>query len=96
MLVLLLAIIIFVYLLIPKYRHPLVFHDFVTPEERHYIIEQARDKLKPSTVSRDKLIKKNVRQSETAWLSLEDPVIRRIVDKCLAMTDRPIDNCENL
>jgi len=96
MLILLLAIIIFVYVLIPKYRYPRVFHDFVSPEERHYIIEQARDKLKPSTVSKDKLVKKNVRQSETAWLSLEDPVIRRIVDKCVATIDRPIDNCENL
>jgi hypothetical protein len=51
MLVLLLAVIIIVYLLIPKYRHPLIFHNFVTPEERHHIIEKARKELKPSTVS---------------------------------------------
>jgi hypothetical protein len=91
MLVLLLAVIIIVYLLIPKYRHPLIFHNFVTPEERHHIIEKARKELKPSTVSIDKLIKTNVRQSETAWLSLKDPIVRAVVDRCLAMTDRPID-----
>lgn len=96
MLVLLLAIIIVVYLIIPKYRHPLVFHDFVSPEERHHIIEKARKELKPSTVSIDKVVKPNVRQSETAWLSLDDPVVRKIAERCLAMTDRPIDNCENL
>lgn len=83
-------------MLMPRYRHPIVFHNFITKKERHYIMEKARDKLQPSTVSVDKIVKPNVRQSETAWLSLEDPVIRKIANRCLAMTDRPIENCENL
>lgn len=95
-LILLCTVIILVYLIIPKYRHPLLFHNFVSPDERHYIMDKARKVLKPSTVSTDNTIKRDVRQSETAWLSLEDPKVRAIVERCLAMTDRPIDNCENL
>jgi len=96
MLVILLVIIFAVYLLIPRYTPPIVFNDFVSSEERRYIMEKAKDKLQPSTVSMNRVVKSNVRQSETAWLSLDDPVIRKIVNRCLAMTDRSIDNCENL
>lgn len=99
MLIVLLVIILLtaIWYFMPVYRDPIVFHDFITPAERHYIMDKARDKLKPSTVSANKILEPNVRQSETAWLSLKDPIVRKITERCLAMTgDTPIENCEEL
>jgi prolyl 4-hydroxylase len=52
--------------------------------------------MKPSTVSENKNIDTNIRKSDTAWLSLNDPVVRRVTERCIAMTDRPLGNCEKL
>ena len=42
----------------------------------------------------DKDIDTNIRHSETAWLSLKDPTVRKIAHRCLAIVDKPIANCE--
>jgi prolyl 4-hydroxylase len=38
----------------------------------------------------------NIRQSETAWIGGEDPVVRKLMDRCLEYVDRPVENCEKL
>jgi prolyl 4-hydroxylase len=38
----------------------------------------------------------NIRKSETAWLSREDPVIDAVIHRCLQYIDRPVENCEQL
>jgi prolyl 4-hydroxylase len=94
--VLLLFLIVLVIYLLPVYPEPVVFHEFLTPYERNYIIKKAEDKLTPSTVSKTKELVESVRKSETAWLSHEDPVVMGVIEKCLKYTDRPIRNCEML
>lgn len=92
----LLALIILIIYLIPRYIEPVVIKDIISKDERDYIINQAKDKLQPSEISTEKEVDSSVRKSETAWLDLDDPVISRIVDRCLKFTDRPKENCENL
>jgi hypothetical protein len=92
----LLALLILVIYLIPVYIEPTVVKNIITKEERNHIIDQARSKLQPSEISTEKEVDSSVRKSETAWLDLDDPVISRVVDRCLKFTDRPKENCENL
>ncbi|AUT19074.1 hypothetical protein DSLPV1_103 [Dishui lake phycodnavirus 1] len=93
---LLLATIIFVIMLIPRYREPVVYPSAVTPEECKYIMNKARDKLKPSTVALSSVEDLKVRQSETAWLDTDDVVINRVCRRLLRECDRPFENCEQL
>jgi predicted 2-oxoglutarate/Fe(II)-dependent dioxygenase YbiX len=94
--ILLLFLILLVVFLLPVYQKPRVFHNFLTPEERNHIMTKAEKELKPSTVSSEKILDDSIRKSETAWLSREDPVVDKIIHRCLGYTDRPVDNCEKL
>ena len=82
--------------MLPVYPRPKVYHNFVTPEERKYIIEQSEKELKASLVSEDRYIDDSVRKSETAWLGRDDPIVRNVMERCLEYTDRPLANCEKL
>ena len=93
------VLIIFIYMLIPTYRKPKVYHDFITDEEREHIMKVARDKLKTSTVEEgvNRRIDNKVRVSETAFLSpKDDPIVERVMRRCLKKCDRPLKNCEKL
>ena len=94
--ILVLFLILLVIYLLPVYQRPRIYHNFITPEERKYIIESAKKELSPSVVSEDRYIDDSVRKSETAWLSREDPIVENIMMRCLKHTDRPLQNCEKL
>jgi prolyl 4-hydroxylase len=96
MIILLLVIILLVVYLIPTYVEPRVVRGLITDEERAHIIQKAEKKLDVSTVAENRVVDKKVRDSETAWLDASDPVVKRVMDKCVALTDRPITNCEHL
>ena len=76
----------------PKYRQPEKIHSVLTDEECEYIKKKATPLLSKSTLSDDKHIDMDIRDSETAWLGKEDPkihdIIHRFVDEC--------DTCESL
>ena len=93
---LLLALILLVIYLIPTYTEPTVIKGITTKEEREHIIKEASGKLKTSTVSENFKVDENIRKSETAWLDLEDPVVNRVVRRCMKLMDRPMQNCEKL
>ena len=78
----------------PTYIKPRVIPDFITEDERKYIMDKARPKLQASTVDKNFRVDPNVRVSETAWLDLDDPVVQNVVRRCLKLTDRPMTNCE--
>lgn len=96
MIVLLLAVILILLYLIPTYREPQVIPNFLTEDERRHIMKKAEQKLHVSTVAEDRKIDKDVRDSETAWLDTSDPIVRRVMEKCVSLTDRPLTNCEHL
>ena len=96
MIVLLLVIILLVVYLIPTYVEPRIVRGLITEDERTHIIQKAEKKLEVSTVAKNRVVDKKVRDSETAWLDVSDPVVKCVMDKCVALTDRPITNCEHL
>ena len=96
MIVLLLALVLILLYLIPTYREPQVIPNFLTEDERRHIVTKAEQKLHVSTVAEDRKIDKDVRDSETAWLDPSDPIVRRVMEKCVSLTDRPLTNCEHL
>ena len=96
MVVLLLALVLILLYLIPTYREPQVIPNFLTEDERRHIVTKAEQKLHVSTVAEDRKIDKDVRDSETAWLDPSDPIVRRVMEKCVSLTDRPLTNCEHL
>ena len=95
MVILLFLIILLVYLL-PTYHNPVVIENFLSEKECIHIKQEAKSKLQASTVDKDRRVDEQIRKSETAWLSTEDPIIRSVVERCVSRTDRPIENCEQL
>jgi prolyl 4-hydroxylase len=73
-----------------------VIENFLSENERIHIKQEAKSKLQVSTVDKDRRVDEQIRKSETAWLSTEDPIVRRVVERCVSRTDRPIENCEQL
>jgi len=94
--IILLFILFLVWYLIPTYQKPIVIPNFISDEEIEHIKKEAESKLSTSTVSMDNTIDKTTRESETAWLELEDPVVNRVTQRCVNLTDRPHKNCEKL
>ena len=95
MVILLFLIVLLAYLL-PTYPKPVVIENFLSENERIHIKQEAKSKLQVSTVDKDRRVDEQIRKSETAWLSTEDPIVRRVVERCVSRTDRPIENCEQL
>jgi prolyl 4-hydroxylase len=65
----------------------------LTPDECRYIIDRAEP-----TFSRSVTVdgKDQTRTSETAWLSKEDPVARKILMKACELTGKTFENCEDI
>ena len=81
---------------IPKYKKPRVIPNFVSEEEIEHIKRNSENKFHRSTVSINKNVDKNVRDSYTAWLDLNDPIINRVAERCVNITGKRIINCEKL
>ena len=94
--ILLIFIIILIWYLIPVYQKPRVIPNFISDEEINHIKKEAESKFSISTVAANRTIDKTIRDSETAWLDLEDPVVNRVAERCVSLTDRPLKNCERL
>ena len=90
------SLILFVCLLLPTYRRPRRLSGVLTDDECEHIKKQAAPKFTPSTVGGHHQVNTHVRQSETAWLGRDDPVVARLIDRCLKHVDRPKGNCEKL
>jgi hypothetical protein len=96
MMLLVLSIIVLVVYLLPRYQEPRVIPNFLTDDERRHIVTKAENKLHVSTVAEDRKVDTKVRDSETAWLDFDDPVVKRVAERCVALTDRPLTNSEYL
>ena len=92
----LLFILFLIWYLIPTYQKPRVIPNFISDEEIEHIKKEAESRLSTSTVSMDITIDKTTRDSETAWLDFEDPIVNRVIQRSVNLTDRPRKNCEKL
>lgn len=96
MMLLVLCLALLVIYLVPRYQEPRVIPEFLSDDERNHIMKKAEKKLNVSTVAVDGKVNRDIRVSETAWLELDDPIVRRVAERCVSLTDRPLGNCENL
>jgi len=94
--ILLIFIIVLVWYLIPVYQKPRVIPNFISDEEIEHIKKEAESRFSTSTIDENKTIDKTQRDSDTAWLDLEDPIVNRVAERCVSLTDRPLKNCEKL
>ena len=95
-LLILLSLLILGVLLRPVYHEPRVYKGFIPHETCDYIMKQSNERLRPSTISRDKVVDPSIRKSDTAWLGPEDDTVRNVMESCISVTDRPLRNCEKL
>ena len=81
-----------------EYVEPEIIQDLLTNDQIEYIIEKSNSRFENSTVVAGKgvALNKNARDSETAWLSKNDPMVRVIMEKVCRITNKSIDNCEDL
>tara|TARA_B110000285_G_scaffold42799_1_gene47512 strand:+ start:1153 stop:1815 length:663 start_codon:yes stop_codon:yes gene_type:complete len=94
--ILLLFIILIVIYLLPKYPKPRMIQNFLSDDERKYLMKEAEKNMETSTVTNGKKVDETVRKSQTAWLTKDDPIVRNVMERCLEYTDRPLTNCEKL
>lgn len=91
------SFLLIIWFFIPMYEKPRVLKNVLSEDECKHIQDIASKKLQTSTVSMSRDIDKSIRKSETAWLKAsEDPVVDKLIRKCVSMTDRPLRNCEDL
>tara|TARA_A100001015_G_scaffold138285_1_gene153251 strand:- start:360 stop:1061 length:702 start_codon:yes stop_codon:yes gene_type:complete len=77
-----------------EYQEPQLFTNFINEEESKHIL-----KISEPLFSESKLVTggtDNVRKSETAWLSKDDPVINSIIQKVCNITKIPFENAEKM
>ena len=95
--ILFISFLLIIWFFIPIYENPRVLKSVLSEDECKHIRDIASKKLQTSTVSMDRDTDESVRKSETAWLKAsEDPIVDKLIRKCVSMTDRPLRNCEDL
>ena len=78
-----------------SWDEPVVVDSVLTTNECKYIIKKAESLFTPSTVVGVEGTDPS-RTSDTAWISKNDPVARKIFEKASDLTGKPIDCCEDL
>lgn len=76
------------------YRRPTLHKQFITDKECTYLRECAEPLFKESKLVSGHM--KNVRKSETAWLSKKDPVVAQVIGRVCALCDIPISHAEKM
>ena len=92
------ALIALMYLPRKSYIEPVLYRNFITEEEQEYILEKSKDSFSESTVVGEggNIKQSNIRQSETAWVPKDDPVIKNIYERALEKTGLLFENAEDL
>ena len=95
--ILFVSFLLIIWFFIPIYEKPRVLKNVLSEDECEHIKKIAEPELKPSTIGGNFTINNSERKSETAWIrASEDPIVDKLIRKCVSMTDRPFANCEDL
>ena len=95
--ILFVSFLLIIWFFIPIYEKPRVLKNVLSKQECDHIRKIAEPNLQPSTIGGDYEINNSERKSETAWLKAsEDPIVDKLIRKCISTTDRPFANCEDL
>ena len=91
------SIIFIILRFLPKYREPIIVPNVLSEKECEHIKEISKKELSASTVSMERELDNSVRKSKTAWIHKgTDPVVDTIIERCIKMTDKKVENCESL
>jgi len=74
---------------------PILVQNIITPDECKKIIEMAEPNFVRSTVVAESAVHQS-RTSDTAWISKENPIVRKIFEKATELTGKPFENCEDM
>lgn len=77
-----------------EYELPRIYENFVTDNEINHILKTATPKFRESKLVSG--FSENVRKSETAWLTKNDPIISNIIKRVCDITKIPFDNAEKI
>jgi|TARA_R110002153_G_C13062703_1_gene472335 predicted 2-oxoglutarate/Fe(II)-dependent dioxygenase YbiX len=75
------------------YIEPKVIPNLLTEYEIEYIKKESINKFVPSYIGDNSHI---IRKSETAYLNSNDPILNIVIKKCVGLTNKPFENCEQL
>jgi prolyl 4-hydroxylase len=73
---------------------PEVIQNFISPEERQYILNQAGPLFEESKILSG--TDHSIRKSETAWLERDDPVVKRVIERACSRCGLPFENAEKM
>lgn len=95
--ILFLSFLLIIWFFIPIYKKPRVLKNVLSEKDCDHIRKIAEPNLEPSTIGGNFEINNSERKSETAWIKAsEDPIVDKLIRKCQSMTDRPLENFEDL
>lgn len=75
------------------YIQPKVIPNLLTEYEIEYIKKESINKFMPSYIGDNP---HTIRKSETAFLNSNDPILNIVIKKCVSLTKKPFENCEQL
>ena len=75
------------------YIEPKVIPNLLTEYEIEYIKKESINNFVPSYIGDNSHV---IRKSETAYLNSNDPILNIIIKKCVGLTNKPFENCEQL
>jgi len=83
-----------------EYIYPKVYTDFISKKEAEYIKKNTANKFNESEVlgsngKTDEIVK-NIRDSKTAWIEKNDPVVKKIIMRVCSIHNLPFENAEDL
>lgn len=77
-----------------EYIYPTVHSNIISQDENDYILQRAKPLFSESKLVSGTM--KNVRKSETAWLSRDDPVVKNIINRVCSLSNIPFENAEKM
>ena len=77
-----------------EYIDPVLYQDIITEEENKHIISLAEPRFKQSSIIGG--IISDYRDSQTAWLPRDDPIVNTILKKLCKFVNYPIENSEGI
>lgn len=77
-----------------QFSEPSIYPDFITEDDANYILEKAAYNYTDSTVVGSKA--DGIRKSETYWLSKEDEVAKKIINKVCQIDGNNTENAEDI
>jgi prolyl 4-hydroxylase len=76
-----------------QWEDPVTIKEIITPDECQYIIKKTEPNFSRSVTVEGA---DQTRTSDTAWISKDDPVARKILQKACELTGKTLENCEDI